>query len=191
MRDLSEVAVVVLAAGFSRRYGSGDKLLADLDGRALASHCADMLSLIGFGHAIAVCKDEPDLVTLFAERGFTILVNEGSARGQASSLALGVEAAAKVGAASVLIYLADMPRVGVPHLEALLNALEQSPNGIAASANGSEGSSSPPVVFHARHFPELMSLSGDQGARHLLRHASIVVAPPGELVDFDTPADFT
>lgn len=191
MVELNQVAVVVLAAGLSRRFGSDDKLLAHFDGRPLADHSAETLSRIRFGHHIAVCKEEPNVTRLFASRGFSIVSNHDSARGQASSLALGVAEAARRDAAFVLICLADMPRVSADHLLALLGALGKNPAGIAASAKRVDASPTPPAVFGARHFSELMQLTGDEGARHLLRQASIVVAPPHELADFDTPADFS
>lgn len=181
---------MVLAAGLSRRFGADDKLLADFGGQPLAQHCAETLSRLDFAHHIAVCHDSPLLTTMFARSGFSVLINPDSAQGQASSLALGVAEAAKQDTQFVLICLADMPFITAEHLLRLLDALDQSPNGIAASAAHPQGPPTPPAIFAAQHFPELTTLTGDQGARHLLRQANIVVAPQGELADFDTPADF-
>lgn len=36
----------------------------------------------------------------------------------------------------------------------------------------------------------LLALDGDRGAAALLRQAATVDAPPEELADFDSPADF-
>lgn len=190
MVEPNQGAVVVLAAGLSRRFGAGDKLLADLDGRPLAQHCAETLFRIGFAQHIAVCQDGTPLAALFADRKFSVVINPDSAQGQASSLALGVAEAASQGASFVLICLADMPFVTAGHLLCLFDALEQSPNGIAASAAHPDGPPTPPAIFAAQHFPELAALTGDQGARYLLRQAQIVIVPQSELADFDTPADF-
>ncbi|QQR39291.1 nucleotidyltransferase family protein [Devosia rhizoryzae] len=189
MVEPSQGAVVVLAAGLSRRFGADDKLLADLDGRPLAQHCAETLSRLAFAHHIAVCQDSTPITTLFAESGFTVVINPDSAQGQASSLAVGVAEAASHGASFVLICLADMPFITAEHLLRLLDALDQSPSGIAASAHP-DLAPTPPAIFAAQHFPELTALTGDQGARDLLRKAQIVIAGEGELADFDTPADF-
>ena len=47
----------------------------------------------------------------------------------------------------------------------------------------------PPAIFPKSRFPELMALSGDQGARLLLRDAVGVLADQRILADIDTPAD--
>ncbi|NGP16429.1 nucleotidyltransferase family protein [Devosia aurantiaca] len=190
MVEPDQGAVVVLAAGLSRRFGADDKLLADLDGQPLVQHCAETLSRLDFAHHIAVCQDNSPLTTLFADRGFSVLINPDSAQGQASSLALGVAEAAKRDANFVLICLADMPFITAEHLLHLVDVLDHTPNGVAASAAHPDAPPTPPAIFAAQHFPELMALTGDQGARHLLRQAQIVISGEGELADFDTPADF-
>ena len=46
------------------------------------------------------------------------------------------------------------------------------------------------MIFARRLFPDLTSLSGDHGAKHLLAGARLIAAPPGLSRDFDTPTDF-
>jgi molybdenum cofactor cytidylyltransferase len=121
-----------------------------------------------------------------ARAGFEIVRNAEAHLGLSTSLAAAARASARQD--GMLVCLADMPQVGAGHLEALLAAV--GPEGIAASSAGSGGPRSPPAVFAARHFNTLQQLSGDVGARALLRLATIVAAPSSELIDLDTEADF-
>ncbi len=45
----------------------------------------------------------------------------------------------------------------------------------------------PPALFGSKWFEKLEGLSGDVGARSLLRHAKTVRASPDELLDIDHP----
>jgi molybdenum cofactor cytidylyltransferase len=183
---MAGTAVVLLAAGLSRRYGAVGKLVANYRGKPLALHLADTLNGISFSQRLAVCRSgDEDLAQLLRGRGFTIVLNPDTARGMASSLALGIEAAD--GADAAMICLADMPNVSVRHLNACLD-LSRTADIVGSAVEG--GSPTPPAVFHRRHFPELLALEGDKGARSLLVSAALVTAPPEELADFDTPQDF-
>lgn len=182
---MAEPAVVLLAAGLSRRYGAGGKLVANYRGKPLALHIADTLAALTLSQRIAVCRSgDEDLATLLRGRGFFIVLNPDTARGMASSLALGIEA---VTADAAIVCLADMPNVSPGQLRAVIDAGRR--YGIAASA-AQGGPPTPPAYFGRAHFAKLMALEGDRGARGLLGDVPLVVAPADELADVDTPADF-
>lgn len=182
---MADPAVVLLAAGLSRRYGAVGKLVAAYRGKPLALHIADTLNAVALSQRIAVCRSgDEDLVALLHDRGFTVVLNPDAARGMASSLALGIEA---VSADAAIVCLADMPNVSVGHLNALI-AAGRTADIVASSTEG--GPPTPPAYFGRAHFPALLALEGDMGARPLLANAVRIVAPADELADFDTPADF-
>jgi molybdenum cofactor cytidylyltransferase len=55
-----------------------------------------------------------------------------------------------------------------------------------------EGRRGNPVAFGALHLPALLALTGEHGARSLLKSSSVVevaVSDPGILRDIDTPND--
>ncbi|MFP5433491.1 MAG: nucleotidyltransferase family protein, partial [Alphaproteobacteria bacterium] len=58
---------------------------------------------------------------------------------------------------------------------------------VVASTDGF--SSSPPAFIGRKHFPELLRLRGDQGARALLSHGLQIDTSVGILHDIDTPED--
>lgn len=178
---------MLLAAGLSRRYGAVGKLVASYRGKPLAEHAAATLAGLPFSRHVAVCRSgDDDLVAILKRLDFTIVRNPDSARGMASSLALGVEAAGQPDA--LLVCLADMPLVTAEHLRAVVARV--TPGSIVASTAGPRAPATPPAAFSNEYLPELLRLEGDKGARHLLQIAERVVAPDGTVADFDTPEDF-
>lgn len=182
---MADPAVVLLAAGLSRRYGAVGKLAANYRGKPLALHIADTLNALALSQRIAVCRSgDEDLAELLRGRGFSVVLNPDTARGMGSSLALGIAA---VKAEAALVCLADMPNITVRHLNAVIAAGRRA--GIAASTAGG-GTPTPPAYFSQRYLADLAALDGDGGGRGLLGNAPLVAASPLELADIDTPADF-
>lgn len=189
MAELGVAALLVLAAGLSQRFGASSKLMAPLRGKPLGLHVADTVAGAGFARKLVVCRQgDAALQAEFAGRGFEVVVNPDSGRGQASSLGLGVAALAQRNPQAILVCLADMPFVTVAHLEAVVGALGDGVSVVASRLPG--GQASPPAAFAPVHFDELTRLEGDKGARSLLAGAYLVEAPGEMLADFDTPGDF-
>ncbi|UAK23218.1 nucleotidyltransferase family protein [Sphingomonas nostoxanthinifaciens] len=177
------IAVVLLAAGSSSRFGTADKLAQTLDGLPLGLHAARTLSRLPFAARIAVTRpDGPD----FRSQEFAPVINPDPDAGQSGSIRLGLAAARLAEPRAVLIALADMPFVTIAHIAALMVQFD-SDAGVVASSDG--GRALPPALFDATHFPALETLTGDAGARALLREATLVAAPPAELRDIDTIED--
>ena len=176
----ARVAAVLLAAGQSRRFGAADKLAAPLAGRALGGFAADTLRAIGFAARFVVVGPAG---AGFDTGGFTEVVNPDPGHGQASSLARGVAAAHACGADSCLVVLADMPLVTAGHLAAMLARYGPQADIVASVAPG--GRAMVPALFAAAHFPALMALRGDSGAKSLLAGAALVGCPMKMLADID------
>jgi molybdenum cofactor cytidylyltransferase len=174
-----KVAGIVLAAGSSRRLGK-PKQLVFLGGETLLERAARVAVEAGLhpiyvvvsgGHDVDFCVGKLD--------GCTPLFNEGAAEGMASSIRVGVEAAAKDGSAGVVVMACDQPAVSAGHLRELM---EGGGEVVASEYAGRRGV---PSYFPASSFKELMKLRGDVGARELLREARAVELLGGEL-DVDT-----
>lgn len=186
MTDPAAIAVLLLAAGQSERFGS-DKLLAVLDGVPVALHAANRLAELGAGWKIAVCREGSPLAGELAALGFDIVTNPDPARGLSSSLALGIGRAETLGAKAAMIALGDMPFVSRGHFDALLAVFDPATKPIVASDR--EGVAMPPALFARSFFVDLRAEEGDHGARALIRGATLVAADPDELVDIDRPED--
>ncbi|WNO54445.1 nucleotidyltransferase family protein [Stakelama saccharophila] len=179
-----DTALVLLAAGRSERFGDTDKLTIDYLGRPLGLHVVTALEAIPFAARIGVVSDTAlDLATC----GYQVVLNERPETGMARSLRLGVERAMETDATAVLIALADMPRVTATHVWRLLD-YARGPDTVIASSDGTIPR--PPALFGRDHFGALLSQTGDQGARDLIRAGHHVVTSPRELIDIDTPEDF-
>lgn len=173
------VTAVLLAAGRGDRFG-GDKLALAFRGQPLGLHAAAMLAAIPFAAHIAVTG--PSAVDLAAP-GFDCRAAPPGAP-MSLSLKLGVAAAAELDCDACLIMLADMPLVPAAHIRALLAAHD---GALTATLSGS--TRMVPALISRAAFPLVATLTGDQGARALLRDAPGVAAPPAWLIDIDTPED--
>ncbi|KQM63360.1 MobA [Sphingomonas sp. Leaf17] len=183
MVAVERTALILLAAGASRRFGAADKLAADVGGRPLGLHVVAALADVPFAARIAVvdgCRLD------FAAHGYRVIRNDDAASGMAGSIRLGVARAKAEGADAVLIVLADMPRVTAGHVARLFAAAEDG-DAVVASSDGVRPM--PPALFGADRFDALLALEGDAGARAMIRAARHVVANAGVLVDVDTVGD--
>ena len=185
------LGIVVLAAGFGRRYGEGNKLHQALNGRPVLAWTFDSLFHLRATTAIAVVAPDDALAkSLALNAGFTPVPNPARATGMGGSIACGVQALSNE-VDAVLIALGDMPRVAHSSLEAVLAAFSTRDQIVVPCCDGRRGH---PVLFGVHHFSALRALDGDTGAREILKqHAALVrevpVNDPGVLLDVDTPQD--
>ena len=174
-------SAVVLAAGASRRFGEADKLYADIDGKPVLRHVIDGLATLGLGEVLVVARKPVE--------GVTHIVNPHPDAGMGQSLALGIGALKPCEA--VFVVLADMPLVAPDLYRKMAAAL--SGNDIVVPVH--KGQNGHPVLFASACFDELHRLSGDQGARKILRSGRYTVChiETGAyiLADIDTPEDIT
>lgn len=188
----SEITAIVLASGVSQRFGEADKLLHTVCDTPLAMHIMDTLTAIPFmERVVVVATDNMALTEMISRHHFQIAHNPQPLRGQGHSLSLGVKRALeRQQPEALLICLADMPCVPVEVIDGLIQALN---TGASAAVCSAEGRISPPALFHKQHFPSLVELDGEMGARKLLNTIPDVVrveADPKDLRDFDVPEDF-
>lgn len=181
MTALSDVAVAVLAAGRSERYGA-DKLMVPLGGIPLGLRIGNTLSTLHFGWRFAICGKGSSLCDPYTQLGFKVVENAAPEDGQSHSLHLAVRAAQATAARALLVVLADMPFVTPEHLGKIGTSFA-----LTASTTGSLPM--PPALFPRALWPDLLGVNGDSGARHFLGEAHLVIASANELRDIDVPQD--
>jgi molybdenum cofactor cytidylyltransferase len=185
------VAALVLAAGQSRRMGRQNKLLAEIDGRAMVTHVVDAMLASRAAPVIVVTGHEADEVrAALGERPVQIVANPHYAEGLSTSLKAGL-AALPDDAEGVLVGLADMPRIKPAQIDRLIAAFNPL-EGRAIVVPTVRGKRGNPVLFATRFLPEMLQIGGDVGARHLIGgHEDEVVEIEMEddaaLLDIDTP----
>lgn len=183
-----ERVALLLAAGFSRRYGS-DKRLAGTPPLILRT----LASLTPYHDRVLVVLRQQDeaLRQLLAPTG-VLLTHVPQDGGLGDSLAHGIRTLLASGRPvhSLLVALADMPHVS----PATLHALQQAQHGRAIVRPVYQGQLGHPVSFPADLLPELATLSGERGAQRILDcHADRLTClpqdEPGCVLDIDIPGD--
>lgn len=176
--------IVLLAAGAgSRFHGPDHKLTATIDGRSVADRAVASAVAADVGPVVVV-TGSIDL-PIAAAGPVEVVRNQEWASGQSSSLAVGIRRADQLGAAAVIVGLADQPFID-PRAWRLL-AAATSPIAVATY----DGARRNPVRLHRSIWP-LLPTSGDEGARSLIRlRADLVqeVPCPGSPADIDTLED--
>lgn len=191
-RPLPHIAVIVLAAGASRRMAPRHKLLVqDAAGTAMLARVVDNIGAAPFRPIVVVSGHRSDEVrAALAGRDVQWAHAPDWDTGLAASLRAGL-AALPASATAAIICLGDMPLVTTDVLQRLAAAYDPDRNRtiVAPTHAGIIGN---PVLWDRRHFPAMMALSGDRGARALLeRHADQRTLVPMDddavLRDIDTP----
>ncbi len=180
--------VIVVAAGRGSRYaGRGHKLLQPLGASTVLG--ATLGHVLESGLPLLVVTTEPigaEATRVVARRDVLVIPEAEAARGMGHTIAAGVQARPQ--SPGWLVLPADMPLVGASVLQAVAAALERDAV-VFAQHHGRRGH---PVGFSAGMYSELLSLTGDEGARRLLaRYPAVGVETedPGVLFDIDTESD--
>jgi len=183
------VVGILLAGGAATRFGS-NKLLHPLAGGtpiAIAS-CRNLHAALP--RVIAVVRPGSDrLGELLRESGAEVTVCDRAGEGMGTTLAHAVRASHD--AAGWVVALADMPFIRAETIRRVAGRLAAGAALVAPRYAGERGH---PVGFAARFGAALAALSGDAGARDLLRAESGALElldcdDPGVVRDVDTPAD--
>ncbi|HUG21811.1 nucleotidyltransferase family protein [Piscinibacter sp.] len=188
----SRPAVIVLAAGTGSRFGApGHKLTQRLGSSSVLG--ATLRHAIASHLAVVVVTTDALADTArrhVASRDVVVLPSVGTPGphrlGMGYSIAAGV--AARPDATGWLVLPGDMPMVQNTTLLAVAAALDHHPV-TYAQHRGRRGH---PVGFGAELYSELVTLSGDEGARRLVARYpahGVEVDDPGVLIDVDTEAD--
>jgi len=174
------IAGVVLAAGLSRRMGQA-KLLMPVGGRAIVRYVVERVLAGGVDSVWVVTgPDVEPIEAALAGIDVQIAVNPVPEEGQAGSVRAGI-AALPASVDAALIALGDQPLLAPSIIPALLAARRTSPKLIVAPRyRDGQGN---PVLFKREIFPELLRLTGDQGARPIIQKEPARV----EWVDLDLP----
>lgn len=184
------VAGILLAAGGSFRMGQTKQLL-EMDGQPLVRRVAARAVESGFSPLIVVVGAARDVVVTALEGlPVKIVVNPDWDNGQSTSVLAGLKALPlKTGAVEYI--LADQPYVDASLMLALANRWRISFASIVAPLIA--GQRANPVLFDRSTFPEFASLTGDQGAKSLLRKFKVDYLPWHDvraLLDIDTMDDY-
>ncbi len=177
---------VVLCAGAGGRFagqGLGPKLLQPLGGRPLVRWALEHAASAGLDATVAV-TGAVDLADV-APPGVVLLANPAWSEGIATSLAVAVGWARRLGFGSVVVGLGDQPLIGPGAWRQVASASGE----LAVATYG--GRRRNPVKL-ARSVWDELPVSGDEGARTLMRRRPELVREVpchGDPVDVDRLED--
>lgn len=186
------ICLIILAAGQASRLGI-PKLLLPVQGQTLLRFTVERLLASPADATIVVLGAEADLLAdELAGLPVRTVINDRYAEGLSTSLQAGLRALPPTTVAAI-VALGDQPLVTADIVRTLIERYVETRAPIVyPSYNGQQGN---PVLFDRQLFPELLTLSGDAGARRLIRaygDAALAVsfATAEPLRDVDTWEDY-
>lgn len=185
---------ILLAAGFSLRFGAADKLLYPLPDGCPLGVAAGKNLIKAIPLTIAVVRPENQrLHGLLLEAGLQVVVCAEHEEEMADSLAAAVRFSAKFteSEGGFTIALADMPFIHPATIAAVADRVNAGSSIVVPTYRGQRGH---PVGFSAKFRSELENLQGDVGARSILQRYPDAIHflesdDAGILIDIDSPTD--
>jgi molybdenum cofactor cytidylyltransferase len=185
------VAVLILAAGQSRRMGKQNKLLAEIEGKEMLRHTAETaLKSKASGVFGVTGHDREKVEALFNDLDIPSFHNPDYAEGLSGSLKTGFRALAEK-YDGILVCLGDMPLVSADLFNTLIDAfdVEEGRAIIVPTFKGKRGN---PVLIASQYKNDILTLTGDIGAKPLIAenesHVFNVEANQDSIfTDVDTP----
>lgn len=185
-------AVLLLAAGSSRRFGS-PKQLIEWSGTSLLGFVVDRIGSWPVDERWLVLGASADEILDAVDMpGWDVVINDDHDEGLASSLRVGLDALSiHSKAEAAFIALGDQPSIDTAVVEALLESHQSERRPVSVPKYRYSWGN--PVLVDRALWPRLMSLEGDTGAKKLFQaHPEWVnevwfsELPPR---DIDSPAD--
>jgi CTP:molybdopterin cytidylyltransferase MocA len=174
---------ILLASGFSRRFGNKNKLLAGFRGKPLARHTLDLVSGLGCFRGIFFVASGEAVINLASGLPVTVIRNEHPERGMRESVRLGLEAAGNSG--YYMFFPCDQPLLDGGTVMRILEA--RKPDCIVEPRSG--GKPGNPCVFSAAFRSELLSLGEGEHPRDIKARRPGALVPvevhPLALADID------
>ena len=193
---MSDVCIVILAAGMSKRLGrpkqvlplAGEPIIAHVGKRARASQAVRVAAVIGGARE----ETQSALEDIVDE----LIINNSHEEGQGSSISAGVRylqsTSHLLGSCEAIIFLlGDQPGINPEVINAVIKAWEAGGRIVMAKYTDRAGH---PVLFDRVYWNDLARLEGDIGGREVIdQHREDVVYVPVESespMDVDTESDW-
>ena len=177
MHERATTAAIILAAGTSSRMGAGrHKLLLPLSNRPVLIHVIEATLASQARPIIVVLGHQAEQVQAAIaahvdHTAISVIENPDYRQGMSTSLHAGVKAITNQAASSstldsALVILGDQPMMTTHILNSLITTRQTTGKRIITPLyNGKRGN---PILFAASLFPELLEVTGDEGARSVI-----------------------
>lgn len=174
-----DVSALVLAGGQSRRFGGGSKLLHPWGDTTLLEAALKAPLEAGLREVVVVTGAyHAELAALLERYPVRVVENPDWAEGMSTSLKVGLQALWPNGPGAAIVFMGDQPELPLVVPAALGEAHRRS--GAPVVAPICAGRRRNPVLLDLSLLPELLAISGDEGARGVVkRHEA-----QAELIEF-------
>lgn len=193
MSSISNIGIVILAAGSSSRLGKPKQLLR-YKGKSLLQIGIEAAINSKANSVVEVLGANAEQISKEIDRsGTNTIINAEWEEGMASSVRSGLNELLFISPSTdaVIFMVCDQPYVTSDLINALINTQRETGKPIVTCNYGEV--IGPPALFHKSLFNELMQLKGDSGARKIIQHNKDEVAtvsfPKGQ-IDIDTIQDY-
>lgn len=190
---MPDTAIIIQAAGSSSRLGTPKQLLL-YNNKPLLLHVVDAAVKAGLWPIIVITgSGEQDICAALKNHPVEIVYNNRWQEGMATGIAAGLNLLRQKTepVESVIVSVCDQPHVNGDLFFKMLEAREISGKAIVACSYAD--TVGVPVLFSKKYFPALGALSGNEGAKKLLKRFEEDVCrvdfPLGE-IDIDTMKDY-
>ena len=180
------VTAILMASGFSERFGSLNKLLVDFRGKPLARYAIELAAGMNFPGGIFFIAASRDVAAMALDmKAVRVLKNNAPEKGLRESVRLGVEAAGTE-PGYYLFFPCDQPFLDAATVQCVLDA--RAPGRIVEPRY--DGRPGNPCLFSAAFRKELLSLNDGETPRLLKsRHPQalmgVEISNPLALEDID------
>lgn len=192
---MTDLPIILLAAGASSRMRGTDKLLERVDGQPLLRRQAKIARAVTTGPVLVALPALPHqrYDALSGIEITTIPVPDAS-EGMNASLRRAF-AALPSDAPAAMLLLADLPELTDHDLRIVAQAVDVKSDTLIWRGATEDGKPGHPIVFAAALFPAFATLSGDGGGREVVVQAGPrvqLVRLPGQRArrDLDTPEEW-
>lgn len=194
MPEQSKYAILILAAGASKRMGRPKQLLKWKESNLLNYSISIANKLLPYKVFVVLGANASLIIPKIQSKEVKILINENWEQGLGSSISSGLTKVIKTNPEieGVLIMLTDQPLIKPDHYLKLVNGFNPNQKQILATKYN-DGKPGVPALFNKFFFAELCDLNSDYGAKQLINKYTdhVVFIKNGQSkFDIDTPEQY-
>ena len=191
--NIDNCAVVIIAAGESKRLGTPKQLLHFQEDTLLNRLIKMVQRAVNFPIYLVLGANAEKIQAQLPHTELNVVENKDWQEGMGSSIRLGVQAILESAKKfdGVLILVCDQPYLSEAAIQDLITLQAAKKTAITASFYANIAGT--PALFHASVFPDLLALKGDQGAKKIIQERDQELAKlqfEKGVLDIDTQDDY-
>ncbi len=187
----AEIAIIILAAGASHRFGS-DKLLTPVAGKRLIDWSVEAAVASNVGPILVVTNPNRKLKLDHhpLEANVSLIINSAWHEGLSSSILCGLQVLSATNIRAAIFTLSDQPLLTPEVYQRIANKFQQQSSPLIAASY--DGEPRNPVLIHRELWETASRIQGDIGLAALTRSGTAELVECGDIAsiaDIDSPAD--